>query len=1094
MKKINYRLGLDIGIASVGWAVINLDLNRIEKMGVRCFETAEQPKTGESTAVPRRGFRGNRRRLRRRSHRLERIKRLFLKENIITKDICDIYLSKTPKLSENEKSPWELRAEGLERQLTHIELFRALYHLAKKRGFKSNKKSETVSGDGGKLLNGVSSTEKLMELKKYKSIAEMVIKDEEFTKKIKNTNGDYKHTFLRSSLENEAKLIIDKQIEFGLKLSENFKESFIKIFNNQRNFDDGPNGPDSDYGLGASSPYYHPDGQIAKMVGDCTFEKGEQRATKACFTSEKFIALEKLSKIRLEYEKESIPLSQEEINLVLETLKNKDKMKFKDLRKLLNIDEKFKFNLVDYSKETNKAEETEALKFESYHKMKKCFDKVDKNLWFNISENIIDEIAKIIRLSKSDDKTREKLKELNINNEVIEELLHLNFTKNHNLSLKALKKLIPYMEQGLTYDKACENAGYDFRNLSQTKTKSGKPELFLPEIDRNEVINPVVIRSLSQTRKVINEIIRIYGSPVSIHVETARELSKSFDERRKIKKSNDETKDKKDKMAILFKGELEREPKEDSDELFKFMLYKEQGGKCMYSLEGLDLNRVINDGTYSQVDHILPYSRTLDNSQSNRVLVLTRENQKKLNRTPYEYFGQDKNKWETFEVFVKGLNISLKKKQNLLREKLSSEATKDFRDRNLNDTRYINRYLGNFIERNLVFENYENEKKKVYRVSGAITSFLRNKWGLTEKNREENDLHHSIDALIVACTTQGMIQSVQNYSKRKVFYNVKVDDTYIDPETGEILESKYKVHTKDKFPLPWENFRDEVELRVNAENPKEALLNDIQLLRTFPYDENFVENIKPIFISRMPNRKGKGSGHDATIRSRKLLDKGQRLTYKKEAIEKITIKDIETTKDTYLYDSDKKTYDLLLEKLKEKELTKSKESILPFAKPSKTGNGQIVTKLKIASSDGISGITINNGIAANGDMVRIDLFKKEGKHYIIPVYAHQIEKGILPNKAINGTNEESWIEMDETYVFVYSIYPNDYIKLINKKGVLEGYYSSADRSTNSLKIFNHSSKNIFTRGIGIRSMEEIKKYEVTILGDKFEVKGEKRKI
>ena len=84
---LNYRIGLDIGIASVGWAVLENNSHdepfRIIDMGVRIFDTAEQPKTGASLAAPRREARSARRRLRRRGHRLERIKKLFEAEGLI---------------------------------------------------------------------------------------------------------------------------------------------------------------------------------------------------------------------------------------------------------------------------------------------------------------------------------------------------------------------------------------------------------------------------------------------------------------------------------------------------------------------------------------------------------------------------------------------------------------------------------------------------------------------------------------------------------------------------------------------------------------------------------------------------------------------------------------------------------------------------------------------------------------------------------------------------------------------------------------------------------------------------------------------------
>ena len=85
---MNYTLGLDIGVASVGWAVLENDNQgepcHIADLGVRIFDAAEDPQTGASLAAPRREARSARRRIRRRRHRKERIKNLLIREGVVT--------------------------------------------------------------------------------------------------------------------------------------------------------------------------------------------------------------------------------------------------------------------------------------------------------------------------------------------------------------------------------------------------------------------------------------------------------------------------------------------------------------------------------------------------------------------------------------------------------------------------------------------------------------------------------------------------------------------------------------------------------------------------------------------------------------------------------------------------------------------------------------------------------------------------------------------------------------------------------------------------------------------------------------------------
>jgi CRISPR-associated endonuclease Csn1 len=134
--------------------------------------------------------------------------------------------------------------------------------------------------------------------------------------------------------------------------------------------------------------------------------------------------------------------------------------------------------------------------------------------------------------------------------------------------------------------------------------------------------NPVVLRALNQARKVVNAIIKKHGSPSAVHIEMARDLSRPLDERREVKKLQEEFRGRNDKARESFEADHGYRPKGIVFE--KWMLYREQHGKCAYSLEALDIDRVLNDANYAQIDHALPYSRSYDDSKNNKVLVLTR--------------------------------------------------------------------------------------------------------------------------------------------------------------------------------------------------------------------------------------------------------------------------------------------------------------------------------------------------------------------------------------------------------------------------------------------------------------------------------------
>lgn len=138
---MNYRIGLDIGTTSVGWAVIknneNGDAIKIIDLGSRVFVSAEAQKNGESLALPRRMARSVRRRLRRRRHRIDRIINLLNTFNLISEEEI-----KKEYKKQNLDNIYKLKVFGLDNKLSMPELARILIHYSKKRGYKSNSKAE----------------------------------------------------------------------------------------------------------------------------------------------------------------------------------------------------------------------------------------------------------------------------------------------------------------------------------------------------------------------------------------------------------------------------------------------------------------------------------------------------------------------------------------------------------------------------------------------------------------------------------------------------------------------------------------------------------------------------------------------------------------------------------------------------------------------------------------------------------------------------------------------------------------------------------------------------------------------------------------
>lgn len=1132
--KYNYRIGLDIGIASVGWAVLENNSKdepvHIMDLGVRIFDTAEDPQTGDSLASPRRNARSMRRRLRRRRHRLDRIKQLLEREGLIRID-------EFMKRYESAGLPdvYQLRCEALDRKLSDEELAQVLIHIAKHRGFKSNRKAELKDDEGkkseeGKVLDATRENRKLMQSKNYRTIGEMIYCNEAFRTDCdwmekgyiltpRNKADSYKHTVERALLVEEVKKIFEAQRTFGNpKATEELEKAYLTIMESQRSFDMGP-GLQAD---GTESPYAL--NGFEDRVGYCTLEgKPEKRGAKATYTAELFVVSQKLSHLKLiKRGGEGRFLTKEEKAIVLELLHTQKEVKYSAIRKKLAIPVEYHFNALTYTSkkadisQEEREKEVEKVvfgKLENYHKMMNCLNEETKQKPVDELQELLDSIATILTLYKSDDKRRECLKALPLSTEEIENLLELTFAKFMNLSVKAMRKLLPYLqgEEGMTYDKACTAAGYDFKAEGEEhKSKLLKGEQVTEII--NEIPNPVVKRSVSQTVKVINAIIQKYGSPQAVYIELAREMSKNFKDRKDIEKKNKarEADNEKAKKQIQEYGILSP----TGQDIIKFRLWQEQDGICMYSGKRMSIENLFGKNSSCDIDHILPYSQTFDDSYRNKVLVLSSENRQKGNRTPYEYMGQDEERWSEFVARVSSMVKDGKKRDRFFKEHITDEDRKQFKERNLNDTKYITTIVYNLIRQNLEFAPYnvpalkEGKKKHVKAVNGAITAYLRKRWGLPHKDRS-TDTHHAMDAVTIACCTEGMIQKISR-SMQILELRYMHNGRMFDEETGEIYDREnYTLQEwKDKFgvhiPRPWEEFKNELDVRM-GENPLNFLDTHPDVAKALDYPEYYYPDsasnwkgfIHPIFVSRMPNHKVTGQANKDTVRSPRLFKEGYVIS--KVPLTSLKLKDDEIV-NYYNKESDMLLYNALKRQLQLYSNDAEKAFAQDFHKPKADGSdGPVVKKVKVIEKQS-SGVYVHEGkgITANGDMIRIDVFRENGKYFFVPIYAADVVKKVLPNKAATaGKNYENWREMkDENFVF--SLYAKDLIHIKTKKkdGKIKNqemfaYYTCANVNTSSISGEAHDRSFVFG-SLGIQSLTIFEKCQVDVLGNISVVKHEKR--
>lgn len=1066
-----YGIGLDIGIGSVGWAVLALDHEEnpwgIIDLGSRIFDVAEY-KTGDSLAFPRRQARSMRRRLRRHRHRLERIKNLLISSKLISQEQMDL-------LYEGQlEDIYELRVRALDEKLTNEELARALLHLAKRRGFKSNRKAESASEEAGALKKAISLNQAAMDENHYRTVGEMFYKDSRYTEYKRNRGGNYLNTVDRSMVEDEARKIIETQRQLGNPvMSPDFEESYLFVLLSQRQFDEGPGGK-SHYG----------GNQILNMVGPCTFEKGEKRAPKACYSFEYFNLLQKINHFRLTSSKDNRPLKDAERKRLIELAKTTADLRYSKIRKELMIDDSYLFADIFYKADPD-AEEKKA-KFNYlpfYHQIKAKLKSAGENAAeYPVSK--LDTIGAILTFYKGDDARRKNLTEAGIPDKAIEALLLLTGVRKFNhLSLKALRKITPFLEQGMVYNEACDAAGYDFRAHEAEKSMylPANPDK-APELD--DITNPVVRRAIGQTIKVVNAIIRKQGaSPLYVNVELAREMAKDRQERTKINNIYKDNQAKNEKLIQEIKENYHVKNPSGMD-LVKYKLWKEQDGKSPYSQKAIDLDRLFETG-YVEVDHIIPYSISFDDSYKNKVLVFSYENQVKGNRLPYPYifdkYGKDAA--DSFKVWVNNSVRDFSKKQRLLKEHLSEDEMNNFKVRNLQDTKYLSRFLYNFIRDHLEFAPSETGKKKrVLAVNGLVTSYLRKRWGI-RKVRANGDKHHAVDAVVIASTTDRMIQNVTMYSKLR--------------EEGD----------HPSFPEPWEGFRQEVEARC-SDHPERGLAG-------LPFYVNKDWNaVKPIFVSRMPRRKVTGAAHKDTIRSARHIQDG--ITVSKVPLETLKLDKNGEIDGYYNPDSDRLLYEALKARLEKFDGKGKKAFTEPFYKPKADGSqGPLVKKVKIQTNATLA-VPVNQktGVADNGSRVRVDVFYVDGDgYYLVPIYVADTLKKVLPNRAVIAYKPYDQWKVMENRNFIFSLHPNDLIcikakKLLKfsiKKELAADSTLRPNVTENNIKVYfkglNVKNGSIHVmlnagvyeiRSLGAKTLQSIEKYQVDVLGNITRVKKEKR--
>lgn len=803
MARMRYRLALDLGSTSLGWAMVRLNSENapcaVIKAGVRIFPDGRNPKDGSSLAVTRREARAMRRRRDRLLKRKARMMTTLVRHGFFPKD-------EAARKALELLNPYTLRAKGLDQALKPEEFARALFHVNQRRGFKSNRKTDKKDNDSGALKTAINKLRQTLIAENCRTVGEWLHKrdatgltvraryrQERVQKEDGKTriNKSYDLYIDRAMIEAEFDALWAKQAQLNPALfNETARAELKDCLLHQR-----PLKP--------------------VKPGRCTLMPEEERAPLALPSVQRFRIYQEVNNLRILREglkEEALTLQQRDA--LVEALEANSKRSFTQIKKLLGVGGAVQFNFEDPKRQELKGNTTSAVlsKPEAFG-----------SAWFGFSESRQDEIVMQLLMEENEARlVRWLMDETGVNEDRAETLANTALAEGYgSLSAKALAKILPQLRiDVVTYDKAVLAAGFDHHShISHAATGeilpalpyygeylqrhvgfgSGKPED--PAEKRfGKIANPTVHIGLNQVRTVVNALIKRYGHPSEVIVEVARDLKQSQEQRKEENERQAKNQKRNDRLrtdiATARGMALERVHRADIE---KMILWEELSNnvadrRCPYSGVQISLQMLLSDEV--EIEHILPFSQTLDDSLNNKTVAMRQANRVKGNRTPWEARGDFAAQgWAFADMLLRAEQMPKYKRyrfgedgfQQWLRE------DKDFLARALNDTRHLSRVAREYLS--LICP----QATRV--IPGRMTAMLRSRFGLNdilglngEKNRNDHR-HHAVDACVIAVTDQGLLQRF-----------AKASASARERQLNRLV---------DNMPTPWSNYRDHVARAVN---------------------------------------------------------------------------------------------------------------------------------------------------------------------------------------------------------------------------------------------------------------------------------------
>lgn len=842
-KRFPYRLGIDLGSNSLGFCVLDLDKANqpcgIRRMGVRVFSDGRDPQSKASLAATRRSARGARRRWDRYLKRRKRLMDALIRHGLMPADAG-------ARKALERLNPYELRAKGLDGALPLHHFGRALFHLNQRRGFKSNRKTERgqdekAEKESASMKGAATALEKKLRDGKFRTFGQYlwkaIMQDGQARNPVrarprqtKSGRNEYDFYPTRAMYRTEFEELWREQAKHHPVLTQALHDEIGAIIFHQREL-------------------------LPADPGRCTFDPSIPRAPLALPIVQHFRIYQELANLEVVEiaTQKARRLMRAERDQLFDLLKRTGELSFKaGVRKALKVGTEVTFNLEDERRDKLKGDAISA-----QLSSKECFGQ----RWFAFDEAKQTAIV-LSLLEDEDERIIERARaDWGLDEQAGKALLAVKLPVGYGrLGLETLRKIVPLLKDGvgedgglMRYDEAAQRAvGHhsDFRDgeildelpyygkvlqryMAPVRSRSAPQE----EREFGRIANPTVHIALNQLRRLVNALIRKYGHPYEIVVELARDLKIGAEERERIKKEQSENKKKNDLRRTKLK-ELEKQyglaltgASTIGVNMLKLKLWEElntsevHNRRCVYTGDQISIERLFSDEV--EIEHILPFQQSLDDSAANLTISMRYANRIKGNDTPWNAFHaiqHPKIKWDDIMLRVASLP---KNKQWRFREDamdLVRDRTRRalLRERNELPTDVIEdiEKTGGFLARQLVDTAYAARLARQYlwkvcdpdrvRVSpGRLTELLRRKWALNQAlygnkadpeaessarppKKRDDHRHHAIDAFVIGVTSLSLLQRVSSAAD----------------QTRERLI--------DDMPKPWQGF-DRDDLRPHLE-------------------------------------------------------------------------------------------------------------------------------------------------------------------------------------------------------------------------------------------------------------------------------------